>query len=190
MDKPAKENTVIWRPNSKIPQANYNTALVNIFKMAKHIKISRKKTTEPSSMVTEIHSWQIFRMAKWVVKRTKSGEKNYQIRGDYRQIESGERTGPLPLARTPSCCLWALTQGRLQERTKQPGHVCFDRFNLHSFAQRWVFRVRAVAGESSRSSIGERLRALSSVFRRNDRWMGKRNSKAFISRIFYKFMVN
>ena len=43
MDKPAKKNTVIRRPKSKLPQANYNTPLLNIFKMEKHIKISRKK---------------------------------------------------------------------------------------------------------------------------------------------------
>lgn len=29
-------------------------------------------------------------------------------------------------------CLWELTQGRLQVRIEQPGHLYFHGFNLHS----------------------------------------------------------
>ena len=113
-------------------------------------------------MVTTIHSWQTFRITKWVLKfdnKEQNWEKIYQIRGDYSQIERGEQTGSAgSCPYTPVCCLWAFTQGRLQERTKQPGHVYFDRFNLHSFHRGGSLGFWAVAGESSRCG---RLRALS-----------------------------
>ena len=66
IDKPAKENGEIWGPNRKIPQANYNKPLVNIFKVEKHTKILRKRKTLNFLNGITIYSWQLFRIAKWV----------------------------------------------------------------------------------------------------------------------------
>lgn len=46
-----------------------------------------------------------------------------------------------------------MTQGRLQERVEQPGHLYFDGFNLHSSHKTDVLLFGLVGGASSGSSM-------------------------------------
>ena len=164
MDKPAKENTVIWRPKSKIPQANYNTPLPNIFKMAKHIEISRKKKKAVNFLNGDhnpIHSWQIFRIAKWALKFDKKEQNQEKKLPDKRRLSSNWARGtnwvrclfPVHLV----CCFVSFNTRKTTGAHKTTW-ACV-RFNLHSLHSGWL-EFWAVAGESSRSSMGERLRAL------------------------------